>query len=539
MTARYLRAGLAGAILVSAAIPALAVDDAVIKSKTTKRLVKDGKLGTQTTTRTQVYRWVSDNPNVVAIYRGAFRSWLDNMSEQRIGYEGGTGGYNAGLVEQALGKVGWDNMLDYVWNNVGPNSEWAYRSKGQFGSLGALKAAANTSERYDWSWGWSDSMILIDLDKTGTDAILGSVRVGGYSENYSKYYTELAGGTWGAWGWDKSDLGTRDTSGATNVRTLSLRSGETVTVDIKGMVYTVSPILLDLAGEGKPDLLAPTPWAYLPGRRLASAALRQFDLDGSGPGMAWEWVGPRSGLLVWDPHGKGKIASGRQLFGNVTWGKRWKDGYQALATLDANRDGRLAGAELAKLAVWKDADSDAVSDAGEVKPLSAHGIVSLAVKPQRDKLGNTWKKGGFARRQLGGKEVASDTWDWIALGSLRTAGGTYVWVGQYAKQQLGGYFHLRNLRGRIEGVTIPTVGTTPVKQNTLAAFPIKGTAGPKFYKWQTPAPRGSKVESEVVLLEGGKRLSGKTVVTTPEKSWSYDWQAQLIAGRPLGDPAVR
>jgi hypothetical protein len=428
--------------------------------------------------------------------------------------------------------VGWDNVLDFVWNSVGDNYGAV---RGTYASLAGLKAAANTTNRYDWSWGWSDSMILIDLDKTGPDALLGAVRVGGYGENYQKYYTQLAGGQWGAWGWGKGDLGNRDTSGATNVQTLTLKSGETVTVDIKGMVYTVSPVILDLAGSGKPDLLADQGWAYMPGRRLAARALRQFDLDGSGPSMAWEWVGPRAGLLVWDPDGKGRITSGKQLFGNVTWGKKWKDGYQPLATLDANRDGKLAGKELAKLGIWADADSDAVAGTGEVKPLSAHGVTSIGLKATRDEVGNAWAKAGFTRRQLGGKEQTYASWDWIALGSLRTAGGTYVWVGQDGPKQLGGYFHLRNQKGRIQGVSIPTVGTDPPRKNLMAAFPIKGKAGPKTYRWQTPAPAGSRVESEVVLLDGGKRLSGKTFVTTPEKSWNYDWQAQLVAGRPLGN----
>jgi hypothetical protein len=270
------------------------------------------------------------------------------------------------------------------------------------------------------------------------------------------------------------------------------------------------------------------------GRRLAGAALRPFDLDGT-RNVAWEWVGPGSGLLVWDPDHKGKIASGKQLFGNVTWGKRWRDGYQALATLDKSRDGRLAGKELEPLAVWRDLDSNAAATPGEVVTLSSLGIQALGVRPQRDARGNAWTPRGMERLLPGRTApVAQASWDWIAMGASRSAGGSYVWMGKVADRKVGGYLHLRNDGGLVRGFSIPTIGNDPLPGGLLPAIPVKGKVGPRFVKWWTPAPDGSKVESEVLVQSGGKWLSGRTFVTTPSERYAYDWQAQLVAGQPLG-----
>ena len=56
----------------------------------------------------------------------------------------------------------------------------------------------------------------------------------------------------------------------------------------------------------------------------------------------------------------------------------FEDGYSALDALDDNDDGWLAGAELEGLALWRDANRNGVSDAGEVETLAARGVVALA-----------------------------------------------------------------------------------------------------------------------------------------------------------------
>lgn len=112
---------------------------------------------------------------------------------------------------------------------------------------------------------------------------------------------------------------------------------------------------------------------------LDTQARVAFDADGTGK-KRWTWITPRAGWLVMDAKGAGRIESGLQLFGNVTFWLFWDDGYQALAALDDNGDGELTGAELAGLAIWQDRNGDGVSQPGEVRPLAEHGIVALSCR---------------------------------------------------------------------------------------------------------------------------------------------------------------
>ena len=146
-------------------------------------------------------------------------------------------------------------------------------------------------------------------------------------------------------------------------------------LELKGLPRgPITPIIFSLEGpRDLPELLAP-------GREV------RFDLDGDGVAERRPWVRAGTAILVWDPGGEGKITSGRQLFGSVTWWMFWRNGYEALDALDDDRDGWLTGDELRGLAVWRDADSDGVSGRGEVRPIRETGIAALATKPvtQRD-----------------------------------------------------------------------------------------------------------------------------------------------------------
>ena len=103
-----------------------------------------------------------------------------------------------------------------------------------------------------------------------------------------------------------------------------------------------------------------------------------FDADGSGQRRQWTWISGRAGWLVYDADRSRRVTSALQLFGNVTFWVMWKNGYEPLAALDDDRDGRLRGAELRHLAIWIDKDRDGISDAGEVRALADHGITELS-----------------------------------------------------------------------------------------------------------------------------------------------------------------
>jgi tetratricopeptide (TPR) repeat protein len=102
-----------------------------------------------------------------------------------------------------------------------------------------------------------------------------------------------------------------------------------------------------------------------------------FDADGSGNRRRWTWITPDAGWLVLDRHGTGQVRSGLQMFGSVSYWLFWDNGYQALAALDDNRDGQIAGDELRGLALWRDANSNGLCEPGEVRPLDQWSITAL------------------------------------------------------------------------------------------------------------------------------------------------------------------
>ena len=66
------------------------------------------------------------------------------------------------------------------------------------------------------------------------------------------------------------------------------------------------------------------------------------------------------------------------MFGSVTFWLFWDNGYQAMRALDDDGDGRLAGQELAGLAIWQDRNGNGAAEPGEVKSLASWGIASLS-----------------------------------------------------------------------------------------------------------------------------------------------------------------
>ncbi len=136
---------------------------------------------------------------------------------------------------------------------------------------------------------------------------------------------------------------------------------------LEKMGRSVTPILIPLSDAPFETLVDP-------------AAQISFDLDGSGLKRHWGWITPKAAWLVFDGKQSGQITSGLQMFGSVTFWIFWRDGYQALGSLDANGDDKLTGGELIGLALWHDADGDGVSDPGEVRPIAEHGIDQLSCR---------------------------------------------------------------------------------------------------------------------------------------------------------------
>ena len=156
-----------------------------------------------------------------------------------------------------------------------------------------------------------------------------------------------------------------------------------------------------------------------------------FSIDTRQPRAFSLWkASEKAPLLVFDPSHTGKVTSATQLFGTYTFGGRttkaayyqsdeartpWGNGYEALALLDTNDDGMISGRELDALALWFDKNRDGISQPGEVKPLSALGVVAIYYKPD-----TTDPKSGDIRADLGyerlvnGKLIKGASVDWFS-----------------------------------------------------------------------------------------------------------------------------
>ncbi|MDD5359157.1 MAG: calcium-binding protein [Sulfurovaceae bacterium] len=134
-------------------------------------------------------------------------------------------------------------------------------------------------------------------------------------------------------------------------------------------VRPVDPLVLDLDGDGIETLGISTTTHVL------------FDSDGDRIKTGIGWVKSDDGLLVLDRNGNGVIDNGSELFGDQTIinGTKATSGFDALRTEDTNGDGKFDANDtnFSNVRVWRDMDSDGVSDSGELFTLNELGITSI------------------------------------------------------------------------------------------------------------------------------------------------------------------
>lgn len=166
-----------------------------------------------------------------------------------------------------------------------------------------------------------------------------------------------------------------------------------------------SPIVIDLDGDGV--------------ETLGLTRNRYFDHDANGMQERTAWAGSDDGFLVRDLNGNGRIDNGREMFGNHTLlgnGGSATNGFEALRDIDGNQDGRLDAndAAFAQLRIWRDANSNGVTDAGELLTLEQAGISAVRTQWQSstfvDTNGQAHGQIGSAVRTDGSNAAAADVW---------------------------------------------------------------------------------------------------------------------------------
>jgi hypothetical protein len=95
----------------------------------------------------------------------------------------------------------------------------------------------------------------------------------------------------------------------------------------------------------------------------------------------------------------------------------WRNGYEALAALDDDRNGWLEGAELKGIRVWRDVNSDGSCQPGEVASLASYDIAALAVDSTDNVLGVPANARGVRRRD----GTFRPSYDWTASPAASTS----------------------------------------------------------------------------------------------------------------------
>ncbi len=147
------------------------------------------------------------------------------------------------------------------------------------------------------------------------------------------------------------------------------------------------PLAIDLDGDGI-EVLG------------ANAQPVLFDHNADGLKTGTGWLKGDDAWVVMDRDGNGTIDSGRELFGVdtlitdrktvtnpdgstsvVTFERNATSGFEALRAQDSNNDGVLDAkdAAFAQVRLWRDLNSDGISQAGELSTLEANGIVSIGL----------------------------------------------------------------------------------------------------------------------------------------------------------------
>ena len=299
-----------------------------------------------------------------------------------------------------------------------------------------------------------------------------------------------------------------------------------------------------------------------------------FPLDPNSADKFVIWKGSdASPLVVYDPGKTGKITNAQQLFGQHTFGKAWKDGFEALASLDENGDGKLSGDELKDLSLWFDHNQNAVSEDWEVVDLRQAGVTELYFKRDGDntKDGSIIVTKGYRRVDEQGQVTEGAAVDWFSdLYSTKdkaeqatkvmaaneakavqevVAGnfsGVWVWNvdSEYLKSQFtnsGGILLFSQEGSNISGNSIAEFALGDNKANVKSAvlsLPVTGAVSdggknnPQL-KFKI-TNKGLTTETTAELARGGIVMTGVSRVETINKKTGrketvhYTWSARRV-----------
>ena len=268
-------------------------------------------------------------------------------------------GWDAGLFRKA--SVG-----DKVWEDWNHNDLQDVGEGGIGGIKVKLMDATGTTVLASTTTNSNGNYLFSNLDP------------GTYVLQFDKSNVTFAASHWGGsynmsnWKWARNDIGSNDaidsdvTGDATATTDVTRTSAFKLTSGMNDMSRDagITPIVIDLDHNGI---------------KTVSRAddSHGFDLFGNGTSVKSGWISGGDGFLAVDKNGNGKIDSISELFGGNAKGA----GFASLAAFDSNHDGLVNSldADFGQLMIWRDANGNHSTDAGELVSLAQAGVASLTV----------------------------------------------------------------------------------------------------------------------------------------------------------------
>ncbi|MCZ6158758.1 calcium-binding protein [Campylobacter ureolyticus] len=175
------------------------------------------------------------------------------------------------------------------------------------------------------------------------------------------------------------------------------------------------PLVLDLNSNNTTSINLNNSYAY-------------FDYDNDGVREKTAWIEKGDALLAVDLNNNGLIDNGSEIFGNyfkLQNGEFAKDGYEALAEFDSNKDGKIDKHDdhFSDLLVWKDSNQNGISEDGELVSLKSLGITEIKLPKNKNK--SVLENGNVISNsstfiQNGKEKTMNDVWFKIDLNEAKS-----------------------------------------------------------------------------------------------------------------------
>lgn len=143
---------------------------------------------------------------------------------------------------------------------------------------------------------------------------------------------------------------------------------DAATLDGRGLTAKpdqLQAVVVDLGHNG-PSLIDPT------------SSTSAVDVGHTGVPVPIGWVAPSDAILAYDANGDGQVSASSEVsfVGDVP---NARTGFQGLEAFDTNRDGQLTADDVpfARFLLWRDANGNGISDAGETQTLKDAGITGV------------------------------------------------------------------------------------------------------------------------------------------------------------------